>query len=426
MSLTDEIDDIYIKYLLLNKQMHLLCQQTKKSRAILNKYIAIKENLDLELYPLLNDRKKMTQDIALFLSKEVLNPLVQCSLYSKIKTMTTKQKKEFIKESQLCHICACSTTTHEFFPCCGNTMCSKCLYKLIEETVMGLCVKKIGCPFCRKELSIDSLQNFLHCFRTKKTMQFGYGDKKRYKKIKMYYTTEPWRQTDPYKQKIYFDTTSMINLFNNYIHIYQSLSTDGIDPENFHYGYCHRCIENVYLNRSRYKQSLCKSPRLNPYKRLHIAEVPKDCAQVVKEDMFLCGVCQSNEEEYNVIKSCPHCGIKTIKPTNCNYVCCQCGGKWCYVCNMRLPNTHEGHNVHFWIGNGSSPYDNHCRISENYEGETHVLETCDCSHCKERKGRPMCISIDCQKPSVNLYNRQGETLYKLHCLDCYKHKNQLR
>ncbi len=58
MSLTDEIDDIYIKYLLLNKQMHLLCQQTKKSRTILNKYIAIKENIDLELYPLLNDKKK--------------------------------------------------------------------------------------------------------------------------------------------------------------------------------------------------------------------------------------------------------------------------------------------------------------------------------------------------------------------------------
>lgn len=415
MKLTDEIDDIYMRYILLDKDMKQLCLQTKKSRVILNKYITIKEQLDPELYLLLNEKKQLTQEIALFLSKEIINQDIQRMMFPQIKMFPSKKKKEMIKESHMCVICAGETPVQEIFPCCENVMCSKCLYKMIYESFLNICLQKLQCPFCRCELSLDYLRNFLECHFMIKTIKCGTHSIKKYKKKNVFYSLDPWRSNELYKFRTYFSKNCLINLFQNYNYIYKHLSKDTIDCEKYHYGYCHRCIEDHFQNRFTYKNSINRRPERINYTLLGIAEVPKECAREVKEDMFLCEICQSKEEENNVIKSCPHCGIKTIKPTNCNFVRCRCGGKWCYVCNMRLPNTHEGHNVHFWIENGSSPYDNRCRISENYQGESHIMDNCDCSHCQRRNHHPMCIQIDCQKPTKMKFPVLMSDLY---CQDC--------
>ena len=90
---------------------------------------------------------------------------------------------------------------------------------------------------------------------------------------------------------------------------------------------------------------------------LSIATIEKDCANdmELKKEMFMCAPCKDRDENV-IIKSCPHCGLKTIQPDGCNHVKCQCKGFWCFVCNQRLPGTHEGHTVHFYVGPGSGPY----------------------------------------------------------------------
>ena len=76
MILTQTIDDIYVRYLLLNRDMNQLIQQTNKSRVTLQKYITIKERLDFSLFEKLDKKgnEKITLDVALFMCKRVLNP----------------------------------------------------------------------------------------------------------------------------------------------------------------------------------------------------------------------------------------------------------------------------------------------------------------------------------------------------------------
>ena len=152
--------------------------------------------------------------------------------------------------------------------------------------------------------------------------------------------------------------------------------------------------------------------------QLHIVGIPKDCVQDVEltESMFKCEPCRDTEEQV-VIKSCPHCGLKSIKPTNCNYVKCECKNFWCFVCNMRLPGSHEGHNVHFWRGSGTGPFNNACRVSTNRCGEKHILQSCNCECCKKRNGAPMCATIDCKR--LALENTEGSDYkYKQYCFVC--------
>ena len=70
MSLTSTIDEIYLQYILNGKNIHKVV--STKSKATLQKYIKIKEELDITLYPFLDERRKMTLDIALTLCKHIL------------------------------------------------------------------------------------------------------------------------------------------------------------------------------------------------------------------------------------------------------------------------------------------------------------------------------------------------------------------
>ena len=86
-----------------------------------------------------------------------------------------------------------------------------------------------------------------------------------------------------------------------------------------------------------------------------------------------------------MIKKCPHCGVKTMKPDGCNYVNCVCKNFWCFVCNHRLPNSYEGLNVHFHIGLGTSAFNDKCRVSVNYYKPWHIKKLCNCKDCIKRK-----------------------------------------
>ena len=87
---------------------------------------------------------------------------------------------------------------------------------------------------------------------------------------------------------------------------------------------------------------------------------------ILRPQMFCCDKCNDELNNQNhIIKKCPHCGIKTIKPNECNFIYCQCRNFWCFLCGSRLFNDHNGHNVHYYLGNGSGPYGNTCRTLSN-------------------------------------------------------------
>ena len=80
---------------------------------------------------------------------------------------------------------------------------------------------------------------------------------------------------------------------------------------------------------------------------------------------------------------------------------CMCNNNWCFICSSRLPDNTYGHNHHYWMGKGTSAYDNKCRVSEKTNKPTHVIEKCFCRYCIKRNNKPLCIKLDCKKTSIN-------------------------
>ena len=113
--------------------------------------------------------------------------------------------------------------------------------------------------------------------------------------------------------------------------------------------------------------------------------IKKECANadgniiVLRKEMFICEPCttkrfKSKPYEDLPYKKCPHCGILgKPNPGQCNYLYCN-DHRWCYICQARLPLDNFGHNHHFWIGKGSSPYDFNCRVFSNNNQPTYIME----------------------------------------------------
>ena len=79
-TVTGKIDDAYMLYI------GKACSLTKISPVTMQKYITIKENLDITLF---NDLDKKGKDklmlgFALYLCKNILNPEIQITLYPEI------------------------------------------------------------------------------------------------------------------------------------------------------------------------------------------------------------------------------------------------------------------------------------------------------------------------------------------------------
>ena len=116
--------------------------------------------------------------------------------------------------------------------------------------------------------------------------------------------------------------------------------------------------------------------------------------------MFYCSTCEITENE---IKKCPHCGVKTVKPDQCNFIpVCKCYQAWCFICQSRLPNDKFGHNHHFWTGNGTSAFSPDCRVTKKIEGRpTHVIEKCKCKYCRKRNFKPLCLHLECNNSAID-------------------------
>ena len=96
-----------------------------------------------------------------------------------------------------------------------------------------------------------------------------------------------------------------------------------------------------------------------------------------------------------VIKKCPHCGVRNMRPNGCNYVVCG-DHRWCWICEERLENNNNGHNVHYHTGPGTNPYMNRCRVSVNYNAPKFTINArCKCASCREHNGAPLCRTTDC-------------------------------
>ena len=396
MSLTQEIDDTYVKYCLLGHNTKELCSHyTHKSRAVLKRYISLKEDLSPELYPLLNSRKQLTQSFAQAICKTIKNPLQQVSVYHSIDGKNTSEKIQNMSSYTNCLICCANSSYHEHMDCCGQCICTRCFKQCLIQSVTGLTMMSLTCPFCRSDIPTRMICDFTRSHRIKINNHTNY------------YSLEPWRNTPDWLFSVFSDESRihpyqmnyyLRNLHDLYEKYTKFISDDPECIENNHIGYCHQCIQSEYQTIDNFKRLLRTKPlKRSNLERINLAKVQKDCAndEQLKSEIFQCQRCS---EADTCVKRCPHCGTKTIRPDGCNYVRCVCGNHWCFVCNMRLPDSHEGHNVHYWIGLGSSAYDDRCRISEDHHGIDYVIDGCSCEYCSTRDGAPICASLDCNRP----------------------------
>ena len=106
MSVFEKIQDAYFIYCSLDKNIILLKQFSNVSEATLKKYIIIYENLDVRLFPYLdNKKKKLSIDLALDLCKKTLNHDTQYKMFIDLFKKTVKENKIILRENSCCLIC---------------------------------------------------------------------------------------------------------------------------------------------------------------------------------------------------------------------------------------------------------------------------------------------------------------------------------
>src|SRR6056300_876162 len=127
--LTERIDDVYVLYLLNNKNLKETLKFTHISSLTLKKYIRIKEELDIELYSLLDGKgsNKLTLGMAIHICDNILNPIHRLDLSLELYNSNKKERKDKIIELTTCDIC-CDVNIHfEKLPCCNHYICESCL-----------------------------------------------------------------------------------------------------------------------------------------------------------------------------------------------------------------------------------------------------------------------------------------------------------
>ena len=349
------------------------------SYATIRKYTAIGENLDYELRQFLDVKGKNKLTIGLALKFcEVPNKEHQYDIYERIssRSLTNKEKISSFEDYLDCNICCEKSYFQEKLSCCGTFMCVRCLYKTIDGMVNDVSFGGCKCPFCNEYFHRDYLFNLLSFSRRNITNKWMYNIPQLFSNREYYRNT--WRKMRSIIEKVEVMKGKMISDTMNF----KELVSD--DEKEKYYGVCVECCPPV----TNYTQV---------FTNISVNTVDRECADgqgnmvVLNHDMFKCEDCGVKDNEY---KKCPHCGIKTLRPNACNYVICG-DHRWCWICNERLPNNHEGHNVHYWTGPGSSPYSNHCRRSINYNRPDFVIDTCNCTHCSPFNGLKLCLNLEC-------------------------------
>ena len=431
MSFTAKLDDVYVKYLLNDRDVSKTLPYVNISRTTLLKYIRIKECLDFSLLPEMDLKKdKLTIEMAIYLCDHVLNPTMQAEIYPKIKTLKKPDKKRVIGESCECLLCADTKVAFEETPCCGNILCEGCLMRVYDEAIDSTHFKPVRCPFCSQCFTLKEVKKFL-------CKKYYYGVRGRQKPKYLH----DWRNNKKYRQNLSCNFTYSRNLHRKYLMMIDAIEDIQRKPQG------ERILNKENLKSRDFSKvgdkslyygscSACTPPvsNLRPMHWGHIkmCTVEKQCAQgdgelaVLEPHMFLCVVCKSLQEpEDATIKKCPHCGIKTLKPEGCNYVVCG-DHRWCWICNERLEVNHDGHNTHYYTGlDGASPYASECRKSLEQNKPLFTLRSCDCSACSPFGGAPLCKTLDCMKralwrPPLQEQVRPGDfKLTREYCHDCH-------
>jgi len=461
MTLTQTIDDIYVRYLLHNKDINQLVQQSNKSKATLQKYITIKERLDLSLFDNLDKKgnKKLTLEIALFICKRVLNPSIHPLIYQEIHFLKTKEQKKKIHELNICIICADESICMEQMPCCSQYYtCESCIMNIIQNTFENVSYDLPKCPFCNLYLKPSFIHDFIKSRRNPKDPWITTYDYRRNTKLQTAYSEyllncrriiehlvtsiEEYYETNVIDVKhqrllelgsgLLCDTEhdnpliqSEINDLKQEIEyicgprnksvIIEDSTIQRILPviqKDRIFGTCYSCKNNVGKERWKYKirgRTRLRQSEIRKYYKL--CSIDRQCANQdnelfeVKENMFQCEDCSDG-----TIKQCPHCGIKTLKPDGCNYVICG-DHRWCWICEERLEVSHGGHNEHYYTGPGTSPYSNQCRQSLKLNNKSRfILDMCKCSACKDHGELPLCKTFDCMNRTF--YVKYGMELNK--------------
>ena len=367
-----------------------LRKSTNTTRQTILKYITIQENLDIRLFPFLDDKKKkLSLEGANELCTKFINPDTQYEIFMKHMKKKNKENKAIISDIRMCSICCDDSNYIISLPCCSNFICEKCFTETLITFLEDIHFNMITCPFCKYLFDLNFIEDYLY---------YRFKDK-----------DIPWIDS---KFKLYLGYTNrksiyFYNLIKRYISVYKKIKEEkdilNINVRSYQllpsvidkeiYGYCHTCTPiNDQVNFT--------------YGNIKIKSIEKTCVTaqnqflVIKPEMFTCQDC--NKHNINEVKKCPHCGIQCVKPENCNFInsCNKCFKSWCFVCSSRLPNDEYGHNHHFWTGQNASPYDSKCRVTENSSGPTHVLKECNCKYCRKRNFKPICLHLECKKTAI--------------------------
>jgi len=412
------INDAYMLYCLADMDIARTLKLTKVSRGTLNKYITIKERLDMTLFEYMDKKggSKLTLDMALYICKNVLNPEYQGHILDQIIGLKKPDMIRQIRELSTCVICADQSANFEETPCCNQFLCEGCLIRVAEAAIEDLTFKPINCPFCQQSFTLNEVKDL---------MIRNYRPKK---KNPMWM----WKSTGDYYRSLTFGQTYARNLYQKFMGILgaiefsmglvdvgdtMQLNTRDYSPfseKGLYYGCCTSCSPDMSRNRD------------IDFRGIRISSVEKQCIMgenelaVLEPRQFLCVVCKSLTEDPTdtEFKKCPHCGIRTLKPAGCNYV--RCGDhRWCFVCEERLENTSNGHNVHYYTGlPGASPYESACRVSlQQFNKPTFVLKTCDCSACVGHQGAPLCRELECMNRVPDTEGSQSQ-----YCDKCAKNR----
>tara|TARA_B110000977_G_C11067323_1_gene488264 strand:+ start:47 stop:1348 length:1302 start_codon:yes stop_codon:yes gene_type:complete len=431
MGKVSEIQDILYLYNSVDKDIKSLQKLSNKSRNVLKRSIIIGEGLDYEILLDLDNsgKEKLNLGTAEFLANNIVNIDEQVKLYHEIKGKNNKEARNIIKNNMICDICCESIPIKEIMPCCNNKLCQTCLYRHLITTLSSYYFKGCKCPFCNAYYSIEYIRYI--------TNDIYYFDKSKWHSSLDY---ELWRYSTNYKKKThltYHNRARYVNSYRYYlsfIHLIETMQNKVVydnytdinyllqpnENENEKiYGQCNTCCRDFH--------SRVYNHRPQNFNRLYIGTIDKECANAegglleITPNLFKCVVCKSREEDMEnvVIKKCPHCGVRTMRPDGCNYVVCG-NHRWCWICEERLENNSDGHNTHYYTGVGSSAYSDKCRTSINYDAPKFTIDgKCKCSSCKKHKGAPLCRTLECM-------NRTSLTSkFNKYCDECQEDINDL-
>ena len=408
VKMTEKIDDVYVLHLLNDGDIKRTIKFTNIKMPTLKKYIRIKEELDIELYSLLDGKgkNKLTMGVALNICDNILNPIHREELSIELCDTDKNERNEKIIELTTCDICCDININFEKLPCCNHFICESCLMQTIESKINDISFTGIKCPFCNVYFSIHYI-TFLLKGRYSEKKESWRDTTKYYKSVKYPYHIYP--------RNLWYKFMGIIGSIENkqdYIIPDHETNMDPLFGDEFYFGPCSVCTPVVIKHLDQKRN----------FRRLRIGSVEKRCVDdenrlvVFQPDMFKCEICKSRDEDYDngEFKQCPHCGIKTLKPSGCNYIYCG-DHRWCWICNERIENNNNGHNHHYYTGRGTSPYSDRCRESIGFDAPKFVIRNnCDCSACAPHGGAPICRNMDCS----NRTDLDENNNFHKYCKDC--------